>query len=245
MTFKQIVNRVLRAMREDEVSTVAQSEYSKLIGDFVNYAKEEMEDVWFWSVYDTTITTSILGDESTVTYDLTQTNDRSFLVRRERDQMPMAFDVTADDEYGQLRDISYKDLRFLKTRTVGSSAVPDQFALKPDADGRGYSIELLYPSTTARTWETHWYVPQGTLAVDGTDDDTNVLLPAVPLIAGATMFAFNERGEEIGEPGNIHERRFHRAIAAAQEIDMQVNKVSDERDMTNLERLRNNISEAI
>ncbi len=244
MTFLSAVNRVLRWLREDEVSSVAESAYSKLIGDFVNEAKEQMEDMWFWSVYETRIETSILGDSSTTDYDLTGTNDRSFLIRRERDSLPMAFDVTSGDQAGQLFDMSYKKLRYEQSQLDGSAvAIPTEFATKPDSDGRGYTIELLYPSSAARTWETHWYVPQDRLSVDASDDSTNILLPSVPVVAGAIMYALNERGEEMGESGTIAERRFHRAMAAAMEIDMQVNKISDERDMTNLERLRNEVSE--
>jgi hypothetical protein len=198
MTLLTIVNKVLRRLREDTVSSVAESEYSKLIGEFVNEAKEQMEDMWFWSVYETAVSTSILGDSSTTDYDLTATNDRSFLIRRERDQLPMAFDVTSGDQAGQLFDMSYKDLRFKQSTLDGTDAVaiPSEFAVKPDADGRGYTIELVYPSSAARTWETHWYIPQDTLAVDGSDDSTNILLPSVPLIAGSFLSALNERGEE-------------------------------------------------
>ena len=141
--------------------------------------------------------------------------------------------------------MSYKELRFKQSQLDASAvaAIPTDFAIKPDSDGRGYTLELLYPSSAARTWATHWYIPQDTLEVDASDDNTNVLLPAVPLIAGALMLAFNERGEEIGEPGNVAERRYHRSVAAAMELDMQVNKVSDNIDMTNIERLRNDLSE--
>jgi hypothetical protein len=247
MTFLQIVNKVLARLREDTVSSVSESSYAQLIGDFVNDAKEHMEDVWFWSVYETAVSTSILGDSSTTSYDLTSTNDRSFLIRRVRDQLPMAFDVTSGDQAGQLRDMSYKELRYRQSQldATAVAAIPTDFAIKPDSDGRGYSLELLYPSSAARTWESHWYIPQTALEGDATDDSTNVLLPAAPLIAGALMFALNERGEEMGEPGNVAERRFHRALAAAMELDMQVNKVSDQIDMTNLERLRTNVSEII
>ena len=36
MTYLQLVNSVLRRLREEEVSTVSQNSYSKLIGEFVN-----------------------------------------------------------------------------------------------------------------------------------------------------------------------------------------------------------------
>ena len=38
MTYLQLVNSVLRRLREDEVTTVAQNSYSKLIGEFVKIA---------------------------------------------------------------------------------------------------------------------------------------------------------------------------------------------------------------
>jgi len=61
----------------------------------------------------------------------------------------------------------------------------------------------------------------------------------------ALYYALNERGEEMGEPGQISERRAHRAMTAAMELDMQINKTSDEKDMTNLEQLRNRVQEGI
>ena len=40
-----IVNEVLRRLREDEVSAVANTAYSKMVGDFVNDAKRIVEAV--------------------------------------------------------------------------------------------------------------------------------------------------------------------------------------------------------
>jgi len=51
-----IVNEVLRRLREDEVSAVANTAYSKMVGDFVNDAKRIVEDSHDWSTLRTTIT---------------------------------------------------------------------------------------------------------------------------------------------------------------------------------------------
>ena len=40
MTYLQLVNSVLRRLRENEVDTVPETSYSVLIGDFVNDAKQ-------------------------------------------------------------------------------------------------------------------------------------------------------------------------------------------------------------
>jgi hypothetical protein len=54
MTYLQLVNSVLRRLRETEVSSVSDNAYSKLIGDFVNDAKRNVEDSYNWNaLYDT------------------------------------------------------------------------------------------------------------------------------------------------------------------------------------------------
>lgn len=235
----QTVNKILRRLRETPVTSVASTSYAQLIALFVNEAKEIMEDSWFWTVNETAIDTSILAD-GTLTYDLTDTNDRSFLMRWHNEGIPMAFDTTASGE-SQLFDISLKERNRIRETWNGdpdASASPDAFSLTPDADGRGWTISLLYPSNTARTWRTYWYIPQTELAIDGTDDSTEIVLPQRPLYLMALMLAMNERGEEMGEPGQMIQKQAQDALAAAMELDMQTNKKSYE-NITNTEYLRN------
>lgn len=237
----QIVNDVLGELRETTVSTVNANDYSVLIGRFVNRAKETLEDMWFWTVNEQEFDTTILGDSSTREYNLSSTNDRSFMVRNMDDLEPMAYDVTSN-ENSQLYDIPLKELRRWRNTFRGTPdalAQPIRFAIKPDSGGRSYSIELEQASSTERTWRTYWYAPQSELAVDGTDDSTEVLLPKRPILLMALYYAQYERGE--AQPGGIEEQRAHRAAAAAMEIDMQVHKKSDQKDMTNLEMLRNDL----
>lgn len=237
-----IVNKVLQKLREEQVSAVGNTDYAKLIAMFVNDAKEDLEDMWFWTVNETEIDTSILAD-GTREYDLTSTTDRSFLVRYINDRQPMAYDITSGEQ-SVVDDVPLKYLRNWRnsfTGTVPTVASPKEFAIKPDADGRGYSIELVQGSTTARTWRTYWYAPQAELATDGTAGGTSILLPERPIYLKALFYAYNERGEEMGEPGSIAETRANNAAAAAMEIDMQVHKKSNEKDMTNLEQLRNSM----
>jgi hypothetical protein len=235
-----IVNKVLQKLREEQVSAVGNTDYAKLIAMFVNEAKEDLEDMWFWTVNEVEIDTSILAD-GTREYDLTSTTDRSFLVRYIDDRQPMAYDITSGEQ-GYLMDIPLKTLRHWRNSfagTIPTVAKPTEFAIKPDSDGRGYSIELKQGADNARTWRTYWYAPQAELATDGTDGDTTILLPERPIYLKALFYAYNERGEEMGEPGNIAEVRANNAAASAMEIDMQVHKKSNEKDMTNLEQLRN------
>ena len=238
-----IVNDVLRRLREDTVSTLVGNDYSQLIAMFLNDAKEDLEDMWFWTVNEKEIDTTITSDGAR-TYDLTATTDRSFLIRSVPDNVPMAFDITTD-ENGQLYDIPLKELRRWRNTFAGTPddlASPAFFAIVPDSDGRGYTLELKQGSSTARSWRTYWYAPQAELAVvTAADESTEILLPERPVFLRTLFYALNERGEEMGEPGGIAERKAESASTAAMELDTQVHKRSDEKDMTNLEYLRNGL----
>tara|TARA_R110000822_G_scaffold92471_1_gene213304 strand:+ start:172 stop:855 length:684 start_codon:yes stop_codon:yes gene_type:complete len=50
MTYLELVNAVLRRLREDTVTAVSANPYSLLIGDFVNDAKKFVDDSWDWSM---------------------------------------------------------------------------------------------------------------------------------------------------------------------------------------------------
>jgi len=56
MTYLQLVNKVLRRLREDEVASIDQNSYSRLVGEFVNDAKRTVEDTWDWTALRTTLT---------------------------------------------------------------------------------------------------------------------------------------------------------------------------------------------
>ena len=55
MTYLELVNNTLRRLRESTVATVADTDYSELIGIFVNDAIRYVESAWDWSVLRTTL----------------------------------------------------------------------------------------------------------------------------------------------------------------------------------------------
>ena len=88
-----------------------------------------------------------------------------------------------------------------------------------------------------RTIRSYWYVPQADLALDGTDDSTEILLPSRCIELRALFYALNERGEEIGIYGGIADKRSQDAIAAAMETDATIQQKIQELDITNRETL--------
>lgn len=236
-----IVNSVLLRLRETAAVSVADNSYTKLIAQFVNDAIADMEDVnWDWSAYDTEISTTILAD-GTRTYALTATNDRSWLQRRgnrnKDDRIPAAYDVTTD-EVAQLFDCPLADIRRERALNNTDPDVKQPLVFAVQNDGaHGWNLVLLWGANEARSWKTYWYIPQSVLALDGSDNSTDVLLPSRPIELMATYYALNERGEEMGQPGGIAQNRAKEALGAALETDMQVSKKSDQIDMTNAEYL--------
>jgi len=62
MTYLNLINNVLRRLREDEVASVNDNTYSKMVGDFINDAKKMVEDAWDWSALRTTLTVTTSAD---------------------------------------------------------------------------------------------------------------------------------------------------------------------------------------
>lgn len=62
MTYLEVVNKVLRRLREPTVASVSENSYSALIGELVNVSKREIEDAWNWSALRTTLTATTAPD---------------------------------------------------------------------------------------------------------------------------------------------------------------------------------------
>ena len=73
MTYLDIVNNVLRRLRESTVSDITETTYSTMVGDFVNDAKKLCEDAWDWSALRTDIT--VTTSSGTSSYSLTNSGE--------------------------------------------------------------------------------------------------------------------------------------------------------------------------
>lgn len=66
MTYLDLVNAVMRRLREREVTTVQSSgtanSYARLIGDFVNEAKSQVEAAWAWDQLLDTVTVATVNN---------------------------------------------------------------------------------------------------------------------------------------------------------------------------------------
>jgi len=62
MTYLEIVNKVLVRLRENEVSSLTETSYSKLVADLVNVVKREVENAWNWDCLRETLTVTTAND---------------------------------------------------------------------------------------------------------------------------------------------------------------------------------------
>ena len=88
MSFRTTLNKVLVRLREDTISSdwsgaindsTAVDDYQKLIGEFVNEAKQMVEDSWNWGALRTVI--SLNTTSGTSQYTVTGVNNRSRILQ--------------------------------------------------------------------------------------------------------------------------------------------------------------------
>ena len=181
-TYLALVNQVLVEMREEEVSTVTQDEYSALIGSFVNKAKAQVEDTYAWSALMTDFSVpTVVGQEK---YVLTNTDNRAII------------DVIVN-ETGQsvLSEYSRRwiDTEYKKGNVI--SARPTRWA-NDGVDSNGDTRIVLYPKPVAvETLNISAWVR----AAELTTELDELTIPFRPVVDLALAFAVRERGEVAGQ----------------------------------------------
>lgn len=179
MTYLELVNEVLKRLREPEVSGLG-SKYSKLIGALVNDGKRAVEDAANWvQLFEEVSVTTTSG---TADYNLTGTNDRTTV-----------FSVVNDNSKASL---TRKGARWLvhAKQTESSNGTPDCWGVV-GSDANGLLTLRLYPTPSgAFDFTVSAYVPDADLVA--TTDTISV--PSEPVFMYAYAMAIKERGEDNG-----------------------------------------------
>ena len=181
MTYLELVNNVLRRLRETEVSSVSDNAYAKMIAQFVNDAKREVEDSWEWNALYDTITVSAVAD--TYNYTLTGAGTRFKVV-----------DVINDNKDHFLRVAPTSWLNQFYAMTPLQKGSPMYFNFR-GTDSNGDTKVNLYPVPDASyTINFHVIKPQAPLS-----NNTDVIkVSAEPVTLLAYAKALAERGEDGG-----------------------------------------------
>ena len=181
MTYLDLVNNVLRRMREEEVASVSESTYSKMAGDFVNDAKKLVEAAWDWSALRTTLT--ITTSANIFNYVLVGSQNRI-----------KALDVINDTSnfFMEYQPSSWFDDKYLnETPATGAP----QYYTYNGIDSQGDSQIDVYPK------------PDGVYTLrfncvlrneDLTANTDQLLIPHMPVVHMAIALLARERGETGG-----------------------------------------------
>jgi hypothetical protein len=181
MTYLQLVNSVLRRLREEEVSTVSQNNYSRLIGEFVNDAKRSVEDAYDWTALRTTLTVST--NDSAFNYTLTGSQNKMKVL-----------DVINDTSNFFMH---YKTSHWMNNAFLINDAPTGtpQFYCFTGVDANGDNGVDLYPKPD-KEYQVLFKV---VLRTENFTEDTEKLnVPSSPVIQLATGLGARERGETGG-----------------------------------------------
>lgn len=245
-----IVNNVLRRLREDTVTSVADNAYAQLIAMWVNDGMREVSNAYAWSSLLDVVGFDVV--QGTHSYNLSQTvadggavavgpvtTDESLLAF-DSENRPVAFLYESSSSTKPLTRLTYvseHDQWYYRGEQDTSVQVDNPCRFGADfrnSTGAGYAFKFLDTPATARYATIAVWTPQADLSIDGTDDSTTVVVHSPSVEAYTHMVAANERGEEIGEPGNLLERRYMDILAAAIEAtassDYRANLYESRRD---------------
>lgn len=231
LTYLEIVNKVLRKLREDTVTTVDYSDYSALIGEFVNDAKREVENAYRWSAHRGPLTFTSNGARNYSIYEegslpVTSANGlyagpRATL-QRDANGNAQVYDITdLGGSSGGVRmlEIGHEEYtRWFNEGAFNSSNTEPSYFSFTNANGEGY-IVWFDGFPTDRIYQLFFYLEQLDLV-----DNTDILMaPWSPVVNLAVLYALDERGEEIGEPGAKAWRRYETSLADAIALDSMFN----------------------
>ena len=186
MTYLDIVNKVLRRLRESETTSVQGTgninAYTRLIGDYVNEAKAQIETSYDWSA---------LRDTLTLT---TAANTFNYVL------------VGAENSFKTL-DV-FNDTSKLEMRYQTSNWFNTHFL--PDAPAKGAPTYYNYNGVDANgdSQVDIFPIPDGVYTLrfnvtkrnpDLSADTDKVVIPVRPIILLAVAMAIEERGEDGGQ----------------------------------------------
>ena len=212
MTYREIIDGVLRRLREDQLgsdwtgdlsSASGPTDYQKMIGDFVNDAKYEVEHYWDWQVL--RVTSAISTSDGVMSYSLLGAG-RDFKV----------LDVIDTSTGTILNQMSSADIntRVFPTANIakgepssyGFNGIDDNLDMVVDVwplpnDTRRINFNVVKPQDKLQLAETHCYVNEQAV------------------ILGAYMRALAERGEDGGTQVSVAAGEYVNILSRAVQID--------------------------
>jgi hypothetical protein len=202
MTYLQLVNNILLRLREREVATVNETAYSKLIGQLVNDAMQEVERAWDWSALRTTV--SATTSTGVFSYELNGTgNDFEIL---------NVINDTAND-FMEYKTAHQFDNWYLNQ--TPASGAPKYYSWNGVSNDGDTQVDL-YPKPDGAYNIRFNMIKRSPIM---TSDSIDLLVPTQPVQMLAYAKAVEERGEDGGQSAASAYNTAARALSDAIALD--------------------------
>ena len=181
MTYLNLVNNVLKRLRERTVSAVSESSYSDLVGVLVNDAKAEVENAWNWSALRNTLT--LTTSSGIFNYELNGTGNNFSVM-----------DVVSEDGNFFMEYRTQHDFNQFYLNQTPATGIPRYYNFN-GVSSDGDTLVDLYPKPD-NTYTVYFNIIQRT--GDLSADSDTLVIPSQPVLMLAYAKAVEERGEDGG-----------------------------------------------
>jgi hypothetical protein len=182
-TYLQLVNDVLVRMREPEVTTVAETTFSSLIGKFINDTKRQVSDAYDWDAFNTPITVNTIAN-TTGPYSITGAGVRYKTMD--------VINITSFYEMSPLSHANYDS--FYYTTPTPTKGLPMYYSIKGVDTNGDIKVNFWPVPDAVYSIRFSLIVPEA----DFSTDSSTTLLAKEPIVLGAYARALIERGEDGG-----------------------------------------------
>ncbi len=181
MTYLNLMNSVLRRLREEETTSVTSTTYVKMVGDFINDAKKIVEEAADWSALrETIVVTTTASDNS---YSLTGGSDNVKVMCVLNDTSNLFMNYQTKDWFNEQLYIS-----------SAAEGAPRYYTYN-GLDSSG-DTEVLVGPTPDGVYSLRFDVIKRQADLSANTD--SLLVPAMPVIHYAVALLARERGETGG-----------------------------------------------
>ena len=181
MTYLELVNNVLKRLRERTVSTIDETTYSTLISVLINDAKNEVENAWNWSALRQTLT--VTTTSGVFNYELNGTGNNFSVMDVVNESGDFFMEYRTQHDFNQF----YLN----QTPTSGNPRYYNFNGVSADGD----TLVDLYPKPDT-IYTIYFNIIQRTNDLSAGTDKLTV--PSLPVVLLAYAKAVEERGEDGG-----------------------------------------------
>ena len=181
MTYLNLMNNVLRRLREEEVTSVTATTYSKMVSDYINDAKKMVEESNDWSALRETLTISTTASDNT--YSLTGASDNVKVMSVINDTQNCFMEYQTKDWFN--------DALYISNAVEGA---PKYFTYN-GVDSSGDTQVLVGP-TPDGVYTLRFDVIKRQADLSSNTD--TLLVPAMPVVHLTVALLARERGETGG-----------------------------------------------